>query len=156
MVQQFDYSARSWKYGWRDPGKKYTLKLVAFTVVDDEIIPIYESKVIYVLTKGGKKLRSNVWRIKIKKVGKDNTNSIRKTIKFKLKKGKTVKIKCKELKTTNNKIKRYRKIKYESTDPKIATVSSKGKIKARKKGTCWIRIYSQTGTYRSIKLTVKW
>ena len=36
----------------------------------------------------------------------------------------------------------------ESSNPKVATVSAKGMIKAKKKGTCYIFAYSQNGLYK--------
>jgi uncharacterized protein YjdB len=42
-----------------------------------------------------------------------------------------------------------------TSDKKIATVSSKGKIKAVAKGKCTIYAYAHNGVSRSIKVTVK-
>ena len=36
----------------------------------------------------------------------------------------------------------------------IATVSSKGVIKGKKKGTCYVYVYAQNGVYKKIKVTV--
>ena len=47
------------------------------------------------------------------------------------------------------------KFRYESTNKNIATVTSKGKIKAKKKGTCYIYIYAQNGCYKKVKVKVK-
>lgn len=44
---------------------------------------------------------------------------------------------------------------YESTNPKIATVSAKGIVKGKSKGTCSIIAYTQSGTAKKIKVTVK-
>ena len=46
------------------------------------------------------------------------------------------------------------KIRYMSTNSKVATVSSSGKIKAVKKGTCYIYVYAQNGVFKKIKLKV--
>ena len=152
MIKQYDYKARSGLNGRLDPKKHYQYKLYAFKVVDGEIIHTHESPLIYVTTKGGK--YGNIKKVKVKKVGKKNTSSVRKTINVSLKKGKKAKIKATE-KRTKSKIKRFRKLQYESTNPRIANVSSKGKITAVNKGVCYIRVYSQTGTFRTIKVTVK-
>lgn len=74
--------------------------------------------------------------------------------KVKIKKGKTFKIKASEIKK-DKKIKRHRAICYESSNTKIATVNSKGKIKAKKKGKCTIYVYAQNGVYKTVKVTVK-
>lgn len=46
-------------------------------------------------------------------------------------------------------------IRYESSNKEIATVDSKGKIKAKAKGTCYIYVYAQNGVYKKIRVTVK-
>ena len=52
--------------------------------------------------------------------------------------------------------KKHVAIRYESSNPKIATVTKKGgKVTAKKKGTCYIYAYAQNGMFRKIKVTVK-
>jgi hypothetical protein len=46
------------------------------------------------------------------------------------------------------------KIKYSSSNSKIATVSSKGVIKGKKKGTCYITVSSSEAGTRKIKVTI--
>ena len=100
------------------------------------------SKVAHVTTKGK---NTNVSKIKVNK--KKVTLA---------KKGKTFKLKATEVKQSKKgKLKRHRKVKYESSDPTVATVDAKGKIKAKKKGKCVIYVYSQNGTYAKVKVTVK-
>ncbi len=53
------------------------------------------------------------------------------------------------------KVKKHRVLKYESSNKKIATVTSKGVIKAKKKGSCYVYVYTQSGTYKAIKVVVK-
>ena len=45
---------------------------------------------------------------------------------------------------------------YESSDTSVATVSSKGKITGKKKGTCSVYIYSQNGCYKKVTVKVKY
>ncbi len=100
------------------------------------------SKTIHVATKGGKV--GNYKKVKLNKTKKT------------LKKGKTFKLKAtcvKESKKLN--VKNHRKVKYESTNTKVATVSAKGKIKAKKKGTCKIYAYAQNGVSKAITIKVK-
>lgn len=48
------------------------------------------------------------------------------------------------------------KFRYESSDPEVATVTKKGKVKGIKKGkSCYIYIYSQNGIYKWVKVIVK-
>ena len=53
------------------------------------------------------------------------------------------------------KVKKHRGIAYESSNKRIATVSSKGVIKAKKKGKCYIYAYAQNGPMAKIKVTVR-
>ena len=53
------------------------------------------------------------------------------------------------------KIKRHRKVAFESSNPKVATVTSSGKIKAKSKGTCYVYAYAQNGVFKKIKVVVK-
>ena len=47
------------------------------------------------------------------------------------------------------------KVTYSSSNKKVATVSSKGVIKAKKKGTCTIYVYAQNGVCQTVKVKVK-
>ena len=151
MIRQYDYNARSAKITGLSKKTEYVFKIQAFQVVDGEIIPVYESFDIYATTKGGK--YGSVKNVKVKKVGKKNTAS-KKSPKVTLKQGKTAKIKIKEEKTSS-KLKRRRKTQFESTNTKVATVSGSGTITAHSPGTAYIICYSQSGKYRTIKVTVK-
>ena len=53
------------------------------------------------------------------------------------------------------KVKKHRAIQYESANPKVATVNKKGVITGKKKGTCYVYAYSQSGVAAKIKVTVK-
>ncbi len=70
------------------------------------------------------------------------------------KKGKKFKLKAKATKASGYKVKVHRKLKYESSNKKIAAVSKTGVITAKKKGTCYIYVYAQNGMYKKIKVTV--
>ena len=105
---------------------------------------IATSKTIHVATKGGK-------------VGNDKKVVISpKKKSLTLKKGKTVKIKAKAIPQSRKlKVKRHRKIAFESSNKKVASVNSKGVIKGLKKGTCYVYAYTQNGTFAKIKVTVR-
>ena len=74
--------------------------------------------------------------------------------KLTIKKGRTKKIsaKIKPAKKVKVHIARYR---YESTNPKVAAVNKKGTIKAKKKGSCSVYVYSQNGLFVKINVKVK-
>ena len=48
-----------------------------------------------------------------------------------------------------------KQIRYLSTNKKIATVTKGGKIKAKKKGTCYIYVYAHNGISKKIKVIVR-
>ena len=100
------------------------------------------SKTVHAATLGGKK--GNAKKITVKKA------------KVIFKQGKSFTIKAKQVPLKKkSKIAKHRKISYESSDPAIATVSSSGKMKAKKKGKCNIYVYAQNGVYKQIRVTVK-
>lgn len=53
------------------------------------------------------------------------------------------------------KSKKHRAVQFESTNKNVATVTAKGVIKAKKKGTCFVYAYAQNGVMKKIKVTVK-
>ena len=104
------------------------------------------SKVAHVAVKGGKK--GNYKKVTVKKA------VITKAAK--LRAGKSLSLKAKAVKASNKiKIRKYRGLKYLSSNKKVATVSSKGVIKAKAKGTCYVYAYAQNGVYKKIKVVVK-
>lgn len=121
-------------------GTYYKYNIVAFKNINGAKVTTAVSKKIHATTLGGK-------------YGVAKAVKVNKT-KATIKKGKTFKIKASEIKK-DKKIKRHRAICYESSNTKIATVNSKGKIKAKKKGKCTIYVYAQNGVYKTVKVTVK-
>ena len=100
------------------------------------------SKMLHIATKGGKYTNPKKIRLNKKKAS--------------LKKGKSFKIKAKQIgESAGKKLRNHRKISYETSDPKVATVSKKGKVKAEGKGKCVIYIYAQNGVFTSFAVTVK-
>ena len=99
-----------------------------------------KSKSVHCATPGGKK--GNPTGIKLKKT------------KITLKKGKKTKIKA-TLQSKGKVATHIAKFRYESSNKKIATVDSKGNIKAKKKGTVTIYVYAQNGLCKTIKVKVK-
>lgn len=115
-------------------------KYLVVAVSGDKALSL--SKTIHVATKGGKV--GNCKKLKLNKA------------KVTLKKKKTFKLKAKEIAASKKKkIKRHRKIAFESSNPKIAKVTSAGKIKAIKKGRCKIYVYAQNGVYKTVTVKVK-
>ncbi len=121
-------------------GTYYRYIVRAYKLVDGKKVTIAASKTICETTMGGK--RGNVKSLSLSK-----TN-------LSLKKGKTFTLKPAEKKDSQQ-LSRHRKVSYESGNPSVATVSSKGVIKAKKKGKCTIYVYAQNGIYKKITVTVK-
>ena len=101
-----------------------------------------KSKVIYVATKGGK--AANVSKIKL--------NKKKTSLKLKKKKKKTFRIKAKTVKK-GKKIKKYARLRYESSNDKIASVNKSGKVTAKGKGSCVIYVYAQDGISTKLKVS---
>lgn len=57
--------------------------------------------------------------------------------------------------SSKKKLPNHRKVSYESTNKKIATVSKKGVIKGKKKGTCYVYVYVENGISNKVKVTVR-
>ena len=108
-------------------GIYYRYMVVAYKNVDGKKRAIVASKPIYATTTGGK--YGNPKSVKVTK----STITI--------KKGKTARISATTVKEKKN-FKTYRKLSYETSNKKIAIVSSKGVIKGIKKGTCCVYVYA--------------
>lgn len=121
-------------------GTYYKYVVSAYKVVDGKKVTIAVSKTIHAATTGGK--------YGVAKSVKVNKSKIT------LKKGKKFTIKAQEVKRDKT-IKCHRKIAYESSNTKVATVNRKGVVKAKKKGSCYIYVYAQNGVYKRVKVTVK-
>ncbi|MBQ9062169.1 MAG: Ig-like domain-containing protein [Eubacterium sp.] len=102
---------------------------------------IATAKTIHVATSGGKNGNPTKLTVNKKKV------SVKVKKKFKL----TVK----QTGKSGTKIKKHRAVMFESSDPKIATVTKKGVIKGIKKGKCYIYVYAQNGLSKKVKVTVR-
>lgn len=120
-------------------GKYYKYIVVAYKIIGGQTRVCAQSKSVHVCTAGGKV--ANPVKVITKK-------------KLTLKKGKSKKISAKLRPAKKVKI-HIAKFRYESTNKKIATVDKKGKIKAKKKGSCVIYVYAQNGLYVKVRIKVK-
>lgn len=123
-------------------GTYYKYVVVAYETVSGQDETLSISKTIHAATAGGKK--GNAKKIKVNKS------------KVKLKKGKKFRIKATQVATSKKtKIAKHRAISFESSNRNVATVTSKGMVKAVKKGSCTIYVYAQNGFSKKVKVTVK-
>ena len=87
-------------------------------------------------------------------VGKVTTKA--KKNKVSIRKGKTFKLAGKQVAASKTlKVKKHRAVTYESTNPKVATVTSKSVIRGKKKGNCYVYAYVQNGVFAKVKVTVR-
>lgn len=139
-LKMLEKDETSFTHSKRKKGTYYKYIVVGYTFMEDANVYVAVSKTVHVATTGGE-----VGNAKDVKVNKS---------KVQLKKGKTFTIKASAVKE-KKKIKTIRGICFESGNEKIATVSSKGVIKAKRKGTCYIYVYAQNGVCEKIKVKVK-
>ena len=124
---------------------KYVVK--AYRLVNGKKVVTDTSISVHAVTGGGK--YGNAKAVSVTQIGNKKNVS-----KITLKMGKTAQIKAKEVKK-DKKIERHRKLCYESSNTKVATVTPDGLIRATGKGTCTIWVYAQNGVYKALKITVK-
>lgn len=124
---------------------KYVVK--AYRLVNGKKVVTDTSISVHAVTGGGK--YGNAKAVSVTQIGNKRNVS-----KITLKMGKTAQIKAKEVKK-DKKIERHRKLCYESSNTKVATVTPDGLISATGKGTCTIWVYAQNGIYKALKITVK-
>nr|MCR5793554.1 fibronectin type III domain-containing protein [Lachnospiraceae bacterium] len=129
----------------------YKYAVVAYKAVDGKKKKVAASVTTHIVTKGSK--YGVAKKVTLQKIGKTKIKDKTKAT-VKLAKGKTALIKAKEVKE-DKPIKQHRKVCYESSNQKVATVSKAGKIKAVGKGTCKIWVYAQNGVYATITVKVK-
>ena len=135
-----DNATTTWTDKKLASGTYYKYCIKAYKLVDGKKVWIAKSKVVHSTTTGG-----NYGNAKSVKVNKTAVS---------LAVQKTFTIKAEQI-VKDQPIKKHTDIKFESSNSKIASVTSKGVIKAKKKGTCYIYVYAQNGIYQKIKVTVK-
>ena len=114
--------------------KKGTYYKFLMVALDSRNTVITASKTVHVATSGGK-------------VGNDKKVTTKaKKNKATVKAKKTFKLAAKTVAASKKlKVKKHRKVMYETSNAKIATVTAKGVIKGVKKGTCFVYAYAQDG-----------
>lgn len=129
----------SWTQRKLKKGTYYKYMVVAYNAKG---MAIAYSKTIHVTTLGGKK--ANPKNIKLKSPKK-----------LTLKVNKKAKIKASYVLAKKAKMSNHRGLAYESSNTKVARVSKKGQITAKKKGACTIYIYGQNGTMKKVQVKVQ-
>ena len=152
-------------YGAKCGQKLKMLAEVDATVTDYTVIKrkhgtYYKYQVkAYKILDGKKKIIANSSLIRSVTVSKTYGNPTKITIKttsITLKVGKTKKLAYHVVLPKNKKMKNYASLtRFETTNKKITTISSSGKITAKVKGTCYVYAYAQNGVYKKIRVTVE-
>ena len=135
-----DGRAKAWTQKNLKKGKYYKYVIAAYKNEGGTQKIIAVSKSVHAVTSGGK--NGNPTSIKVKKK--------KYTLKVNKKKKITAKITYKK-KVANH----VKALRYESSNPLIASVDSKGVVKGKKKGKAVIYIYAQNGIYKKVNVTVK-
>lgn len=118
----------------------YKFIVVAYKKVGTAKVTLAASKTIHETVKGGR-------------YGYIKSVSAKKSS-IQLSRKKTYKLGA-NMKKSGKKTASHRGIKYESGNSKIASVNSKGKITAKKKGKCYVYAYAQNGVFKKVKVTVR-
>ena len=127
-----------WTHKKLKKGKQYKYYVKAYKKVGKKRVALTKSLSVYSTTKGGK--YGNPSKIGIKKT------------RVNVKPGKKVQLR---VKVTGKKINKARKkVRYASSNPSIATVSKKGVITGKKRGTCTIYCIAQNGLYKKVTVNV--
>lgn len=140
LIKTLKKNSSSFTYKKARKGSSYKFTVRAYKKIGGKKVTISVSKKVHIHTTGGK--HGNIKGVKVKKT------------KVTIKKGKTFRIKASNIKP-KKRIRKHRDISYESSNKKVATVTEKGVIKGKKKGTCKIYVYAQNGFYKTITVKVK-
>ncbi len=131
-------------------GTYYKYIVRAYKKIGGKKVSLAVSKTVHAVTTGGKYGNAKSVNVKTDKKLKKKKS----TYTLKIKKNKKYSLKV-SLKKPSKKMKSHRKTLYESSNTSIATVTAKGVIKGKKKGSCYIYVYAQNGMYKKIKVNVK-
>ena len=101
-------------------------------------------KSVHAITAGSKKY-GNYKSVKLKNISNKHLYLWR---------GSTFTVKAAGTVAAGKKVKTHRYIQYESSKSAVAAVTKKGKITAKKAGTCYIYAYAQNGRYTRFRVTV--
>ena len=139
----------TWKKSGLKSGTAYKAYVKVYVMKNGKKTYVKTSPMMHAYTGNGTKKYTNAKSVTIKNVKKG---------KLSLKRGKTFKIKAKVNKLKKNKklmpSSHAPRLRFMTTNSKVATVSKSGKITAKGKGTCTIYVYAHNGVYNSIKVTV--
>ena len=143
MKNKYEKTASVTKTSFKDSRlKKGTYYKYIVMALDKDKNVLAVSKTVFAATKGGKVTNCKSIQTKMNKLS--------------LKSGKIFKLSGKACKDNKSlKLRNYRSIRYVSSNPNIAVVSSQGVVRGMRKGKCVIYAYAQNGVSKKISITVK-
>ena len=138
-IQTVSKKSVKWTHKKLKKGKSYKYYVQAYKEIGGKRVVIAKSLDVYSTTKGGK--YGNASKVSAKKT--------RVSVKSGKKVGLSVKAAGKKLNKT------AKKIRYVSSNPAVAKVSSKGVITGKKRGSCTVYCIAGNGVYKKVKVTIK-
>ena len=127
-----------WTHKKLKKGKQYKYYVKAYKKTGGKRVALAKSLSVFSTTKGGK--YGNPSKITVKKT----SVSVKITKKVRL----SVKVAGKKINKAG------KKVRYVSSDPSIAKVSSKGVITGKKRGSCTVYCIARNGLYKKVKVKV--
>lgn len=138
-IQTVSKNSVKWTHKKLKKGKTYKYYVQAYQEIGGKRIVIAKSLDVYSTTKGGK--YGNVSKVSAKKT------------RISVKAGKKARLSVKAAGKKLNKT--AKKMRYVSSNPSVAKVSSKGIITGKKRGSCTVYCIARNGVYKKIKVTTK-
>lgn len=138
-IQTVSKKSVKWTHKKLKKGKSYKYYVQAYKEIGGKRVVIAKSLDVYSTTKGGK--YGNASKVSAKKT--------RISVKSGKKVGLSVKASGKKLNKT------AKKIRYVSSNPAVAKVSSKGVITGKKRGSSTVYCIAGNGVYKKVKVTIK-
>ena len=138
-IQTVSKNSVKWTHKKLKKGKSYKYYVQAYQEIGGKRIVIAKSLDVYSTTKGGK--YGNASKVSAKKT------------RISVKAGKKAKLSAKAAGKKLNKT--AKKMRYVSSNPSVAKVSSKGIITGKKRGNCTVYCIARNGVYKKIKVTTK-
>gem|GEM_PF-2528755 len=136
-----------WTKSGLKKGTAYKAYVRAYVTKNGKKTYVSKSPIMHAYTGNGTKKYTNAKSVKVNKT------------KVTLTKGKTFKIKAKVKKISKKKKLMPKShaptLRYMTSNSKIASVNSGGKITAKGKGTCYIYVYAHNGVSKRVKVTVQ-
>ena len=125
----------------------YKALVKAYVMKDGKKAYVRTSPTVHAYTSGSTKHHTNAKKVTLKKA------------RISLKTGKTYKIEASVKKLRKNRklmsLGHTARLRYMSSNVKIAEVNSSGKITAKAKGKCFIYVFAHNGVSKKVKVTVK-